>query len=319
MSTVTIAHAASNTKATIAPGLGFNLIQFSTDLDGETVETIEGDLDVIKDGGFSQRGTPILCPFPNRIREGKFEWEGKSYHMTPDKVGYNADNAIHGFCLDRAWRIVEQDECFVTGEFQLSVDAADRLELWPSDFTIRMRYEVTDGQLSATATVTNVGESSMPFGLGFHAYFQVPYGSSSKASNCTIQVPVTKQWDLDNCMPTGRQSDLQPEHTLEEGIYFGTAKFDDLFSGVKTTGDSIDTVIIDEQAGIQLTHRFDSTFPYVVLYTPPERNSFCIEPYTCITDAVNLHKTLEDTGLITLQSGEAFTGRFSLKVGRVIA
>lgn len=319
MATIAISHTPSNTQATIAPELGFNLFQFSTNIDGQRVETIEGGLDVLKDGGFSQRGTPILCPFPNRIRKGKFEWEGKSYELAADKVGYNADNAIHGFCLDKPWRIVAQDQNSVEGEFQLSVDAPERLELWPADFTIRMRYEVGDGCLNATATVTNVGENSMPFGIGFHPYFQVPYGADSKATNCTIQVPVKKQWDLIECMPTGGKSELAEEHTLGEGVYFGMAKFDDLFSDVEANGDSIETVIIDEQAGIQMTHRFDSSFQFVVLYTPPERNSFCIEPYTCITDALNLHKTQDDTGLLTLEAGESFVGRFSIQVGRVIA
>jgi aldose 1-epimerase len=62
----------------------------------------------------SGSGIPILFPFPNRIRQGKFQWKGQQYELpVTDKWG----NAIHGLCLDRPWRVVRQSDDFVTGHF----------------------------------------------------------------------------------------------------------------------------------------------------------------------------------------------------------
>ncbi|MDA1014018.1 MAG: aldose 1-epimerase [Planctomycetota bacterium] len=319
MTTETIQHPESNTHATIAASIGFNCFDFRTHVDGRAVNVIEGDLGILQSGGVSLRGIPILCPFPNRIREGRYSWAGATYELGPDDVTYDGTgNAIHGFCHDRPWRVVERGGHFVTGEFQLSVDAPRRAALWPSDFSIRMRYEVGDAKLWAIATVTNMGRQPMPFGLGFHPYFQLPLGADSKATRCTVQVPVRQQWDLNDCLPSGSKSEISDELPLSDGVYYGQAKLDHLFTGVESAGGAIETSIIDEPAGLQLTHRFDSTFPHVVIYTPPGRESVCIEPYTCISDAINLHEAVPDSGLLVLEPAESFTGRFEIRIGPVI-
>ena len=320
MTTVSIQHPGSNTHASVASSIGFNCFEFTTEVDGQTINVLEGDLSILESGGVSLRGIPILCPFPNRIRAGRYSWAGESYELGPDDVTYDGTgNAIHGFCHDLPWRVVEQGDHFVTGEFQLSIDAPQRVALWPSDFSIRMRYEVDDSTLYGAATVTNTGQQSMPFGLGFHPYFQLPLGEKSSASQCTVHVPVTEQWDLVDCLPSGSKSEIPHERSLNDGLYYGSAKFDDLFTGVESTADGIETAVIDEPAGLQLTQRFDSTFQHVVVYTPPGRESVCIEPYTCISDAINLHETTADSGLLVLEPAESWTGRFAIRIGRVLA
>ncbi len=90
----------------------------------------------------TRSGLPILFPFPNRIRDGRFTWDGKQYHLPlGDPSG---KNAIHGFAFRRAWRVVDQgahaSNAWITGEFHGSIDAPETLPLWPADqadFAIR--------------------------------------------------------------------------------------------------------------------------------------------------------------------------------------
>ena len=45
-----------------------------------------------------------------------------------------------------------------------------------------------------------------------------------------------------------------------------------------------------------------------MIFTPPHREAVCLEPYTCITDAINLHQQGKDAGLLVLSPGETWEG-----------
>ena len=49
-------------------------------------------------------------------------------------------------------------------------------------------------------------------------------------------------------------------------------------------------------------------FREIVLFTPPHRNAVCVEPYTCVTDAVNLQANGVDAGWRELAPEEQWTG-----------
>ena len=51
----------------------------------------------------ARSGTPILFPFPNRIRDGQFTFEGRNFRLPAT----NGPNAIHGFAMEAAWDVVE--------------------------------------------------------------------------------------------------------------------------------------------------------------------------------------------------------------------
>jgi len=135
--------------AKLLPELGFNCFQFTASVDGVAIDVIDAAADFPAGGQSpSGHGIPILFPYPNRIRNGRFTWEGKDYHLPADKVAYNKDNAIHGFCLDRPWRVVNQAANAVTAEFQLSREAPDRRDLWPADFLLQIQYRLKNNSRS---------------------------------------------------------------------------------------------------------------------------------------------------------------------------
>src|SRR5437762_1084573 len=45
----------------------------------------------------SRSGIPVLFPFPNRIRDGKYTWGQKNYQLSTND---SAGNAIHGFAFN---------------------------------------------------------------------------------------------------------------------------------------------------------------------------------------------------------------------------
>jgi aldose 1-epimerase len=309
----------ADSLARISVEHGFNCFELFAKVDDRTVDVISA-LPAFQESGErpSGSGIPILFPFPNRIRDGRYSWDGTDYELPREKVGYDGTgNAIHGFVIDRPWRVVDQTENSVTGEFQLSTDAPDRRELWPADFILTVKYALAGAKLRAEITIRNPDNVPLPWGLGTHPYFKLPFGETSTADQCLLVAPAASQWDLIDCLPTGIQQSLPEELELADGVYFGEEKLDDVFRA--TPGDIIECAMIDEPAGLQVTQRSPGLFRELVIYTPPNRDAVCFEPYTCVTDAINLEADGVNTGWLVLPPGESISTWIEIEAGLVLA
>lgn len=318
---ITIRSPNSRSWASIAPLAGFNAFAFEADCEDNLVPVIDSDPAFpsahLRPSG---HGIPLLFPFPNRIREGRFQWNGRGYLLPPERVLYDrTGNPIHGFCLDRPWRIAEQGDDFVTGVFRLSLDAPDRRDLWPADFELRATYRIKGAKLAFELQVTNPDVTPLPWGFGTHSYFKFPLIPTSNKGACLIEVPVRKQWVLTDCLPTGEIIPL-PESLSElpVGEYLDVLQLDDAFEGlVSDSRGVIRTALVDEFSGLQMEQTFGKEFQYAVLFTPPNRNSVCIEPYTCMTDAINLPP--EQGGWRVLAPGDSCRLWIDLQVSPIVA
>ena len=228
-----------------------------------------------------------------------------------------AGNAIHGFVFDRPWRVTDAGDDRATGAFRLSTDAADRLELWPSDFDLSVTYTLSAATLRCELTVENAGDEPLPFGLGTHPYFALPLGDGGAAGDCRVTVPAAGRWELIGGVPTGEIADVDGEYDLRDGPKFGGLDLDDVYTRVAVEGGAITSVIEDPAAGLRVVQRCDAAFREQVVFTPPwfkkdGRGAVCIEPYTCATDAINLQARGVDAGLRTLDPGAAFETWFEI-------
>jgi len=316
MSIVTLTDSQTGSTARIAPELGFNCFEFRAKVGDREIDVLDSVPDFETGGQRSSgSGIPILFPFPNRIRAGKFTWEGREFSLpVSDKFG----NAIHGLCLDRPWRVIAQGDDFVTGQFQLSVDAPNRLALWPTDFTIEVDYELLGNRLRANFRVINPSSQPLPWGLGTHPYFKLPLATTSRVGACLIEVPAAQRWELQDCLPTGERLELDEEHDLRFGAYVDTVQLDDVYTTVQCEGPQFDCLILDEEAGLQITLTSPPIFREIVVFTPPNRAAVCIEPYTCPTDAINLQAGGIDCGWRTLAPGAEFHTWLDITAGPVL-
>src|SRR5687768_472426 len=144
-------------RAEVWTALGFNCFSWKTEQGGQALDLLYADPQLFGDGRPTRSGIPILFPFPNRIRAGRFTWDGRRFHL-PQNDG-TRKNAIHGFACRRPWCLTEQGadshEAFVTGEFQLSRDDPDSASLWPADFVLHVTYRLLPGRLRVEAEVVN--------------------------------------------------------------------------------------------------------------------------------------------------------------------
>lgn len=308
-------------SAQVAVHLGFNCFDFVVRGESGLIPVIHA-ADGFADGGHppSHSGIPLLFPFPNRIRSGRYSWDGRQFELPEALVGYEGSgNAIHGFCLDRPWRLVSQTESSVTGVFRIGRDAPERLPLWPTDAEIQVCYSLHAGCLRADIEIRNPTEVPLPWGFGTHGYFRLPLSPDSRRDACTVYAPVRKQWELQDFLPTGRLLEPAEHQRLRDAPRFEGLQLDDVYTDVEAESGVVKCRLIDEQAGLQVVQRCDDSFREIVAFTPPWASAVCLEPYTCTTDAINLQPQGIDAGLRVLGPGESWSGWIEIAAGPIVS
>lgn len=319
MTPIDLTNSRTGATARILSEVGFNLYELKLPVGKRVVDVLDATPDFPTTGKSpSHSGIPLLFPFPNRIRGGRYSWADREYVL--DGIHQDGQgNTIHGLVIDRPWRVIQVIENAAVGQFQLSVDAPDRRAVWPADFLIEVRYELRDAGLHCDVRVANPDRVPLPFGFGTHPYFRVPLAPSSKAGDCLIQAPASEEWELVGCLPTGKCRPVAGKKDLREGQELEGLKLDDAFTGLAADGDRIDTVVMDPAAGLEVRQSFDTAFRDLVVYTPPHGRSVCLEPYTCITDAIHLAEQGIDGGWRVLGPGAEFRTWFQITASLVYA
>jgi aldose 1-epimerase len=305
---VTLCDASAGTSAEILVSQGFNCFRFTALGGDRPVEVIYAPPDFAKGHSRpSSGGIPILFPFPGRIPGTVFHWKGQQYQLEPgDAIG----NAIHGFVHARSWRVLEQSESRVVGQFHAWRDDPSLKARWPADFRITATCTLQGNELRTEYLLENPGERPLPCGLGVHPYFRLPLGGASR-DDCLVQLPVSARWELKDMLPTGRRLEVADAADYQRGRKFGELKLDDVFSGLVPSEHGGYEAAISEPASCRLRIRFDQPFRECVVYTPPHREAICIEPYTCVAGAFAPHMQALDSGIRIVPPGASFRAAVS--------
>ncbi len=296
--------------AEIVPELGNNCYTFRVSDGNHWYPLIDSppDLETLKQRPTAY-GNPILFPFPNRIRNGTWEFEGKTYQF--DKHP-EAPTTIHGLLLNRPYNVDKHtaDENGATLVCSLnSQDFPDIRRQYPFPFKIEMTYTIKDAVLSMDVLIKNIGQSNMPMGFGIHPYFKVEISAKADPSKAVITVPANKYWKLDDVLvPTGKQIDVDGTLDLRYGQPFAKLKLDHVFTDVNVLDGVSHCSIENKDTSHSIVMESDAHFRELVVYTPPDRNAICFEPYTCPTDAINLEANGMPAGVIVLAPDETFSG-----------
>ncbi|MFO0956228.1 MAG: aldose 1-epimerase [Isosphaeraceae bacterium] len=299
--------------ASILPSYGFNLFDLQLPAAGKVrqiLRTAPGWADNPSSPGGN--GTPVLFPFPNRIRNGKFEFGGKSYSLPAN----NGPNAIHGFAIDAPWDVVEHavkpEGATIAGRYQISKNTPKMAANWPADGVLQMRYTLKGRQLLLDVTVSNPTADPLPWGFGIHPYFRLPFPPGEDLDRTSIVLPASKFWVLDQFLPTGEVKPVDGRLDFQKGKPIRDLKLDDVLTGLSYEQGQAVARLVDQSLNAEFRFGFDRSFREIVVYTPPNSPGIiAVEPYTQTTDAINLQPKGIDAGLRTLGHGESASLRIT--------
>lgn len=117
---------------------------------------------------------PILFPYTGRLKDGKLVAKGRTFPAP----------AQHGFARTMEHSLVSHDrDCLV---LELT-DCAETLAQWPYRFRLVSTFRLEGDTLRHTLTVENRDEERMPFGVGYHPAFALPFDKDHSVEDYALR------------------------------------------------------------------------------------------------------------------------------------
>ncbi len=294
---------ATGSVAAIIPSCGAVLHEFGVQHNGQWLNVIDHYDDAADfENNCTAKGFKgcKLSPFVCRLKNGEYTFGQTNY--TIEKF-YLGQNALHGLLYDVPF--------FITGQYADEEKAGVVLKHeyrktdkgYPFNYDCIITYELQkDNALTIITTLINKDGGIIPVADGWHPYFTL--GGEIDDLQLEFQSKAMLEFD-DELIPTGKEHPYQVFGSLKQ---IGDTKFDNCFT-LNFAECQPMCVIRDAIQKIQVEIHPDRSYPYLQIYTPPQRNSIAIENLSAAPDAFN-----NGTGLITLSPGSTAVFKTTVKI-----
>lgn len=226
-----------------------------------------------------------LVPYSNRLGHRQFHWQGHTYTTAPN-FG-DSPHSLHGVAWLRAWEVVSADAQALVLRYEHQPD-----EHWPFAFQAQQRFELNAHGLAMRLVLTNTSALTQPAGLGWHPYFP-------RRPRSHLQAKVTSRWDTDTVqLPT----QPVPHAGLDDDI--AQLNVDHCFDGWDGTARIRDDLF---------TVSLSSSLRRLVVYTPRDKDYFCVEPVSHVNNAIQMPDPARH-GLLALAPGETTDAWMNLDI-----
>jgi len=254
-------------------------------------------------------GIPVLFP-PNRYEDGLFPWNGNVYRLpvNEEKTG----NHLHGFFLNEEWKV---DGFGETGRESYAV-IAQRVDkshplykTFPHEFTLKIRYSLSEDGLAMEVGVRNDGDQPMPCALGFHTSINAPFAPGSTAEDYTVRMTIGKRVELNERMlPTGKLLELSEdeEKLRTSGISPYFSPLDNHYTAEPQDGRNR-MELTDHRLNVKLVYDAGTAYKFWMIYNAQAGGAFfCPEPQINMVNAPKAPFPPEQIGIVSLAPGEVW-------------
>jgi aldose 1-epimerase len=294
--------------------------QWSIEADGHRAVVVEvggalrhysvGDTEVL-DGFSAEEVSPasagqILAPWPNRIRDGHYTFDGQTYQLPLTEPARH--NAIHGLVNWARWAAVEQSADAVTLEVEVPAQIG-----YPWWLRLRTRWSVSADGLRCDQEVVNTSGVNAPWGYSVHPYVQLP---GVAVDDILLHVPGQNRIVADaRLLPIGAVKVTGTDYDYTEPRRIGIQILDTTFGDIAHDANGITEVTIaDPRSEAKVTVWADDKFKYWQVFSGDTlhderfRRSVAIEPMTCPPDAFRTGRDL-----VVLEPGETWTASWGIR------
>lgn len=249
----------------------------------------------------------VLLPWPNRLQDGSYEFDGRRHQLPIDDV--EEQDAIHGLVRWVAWTARDREPHRVVMEHRMHPRPG-----YPFLLALAIEYRLSEEGLGVTTTATNVGRVSCPFGSGAHPYLTLGSGTVDelilRIPGETVLRSDERGIPIDSAAVEGTDIDFRRPRAI------GATKLDNAFTDLERDDDGLARVQLrDPRGGGELTLWVDDSYPYLMVFTGDplpdvDRRALAVEPMTCPPNAF-----CSGTDLVRLEPGQSFTGRWGIRPG----
>ncbi|MGH9108847.1 MAG: aldose 1-epimerase family protein [Acidimicrobiales bacterium] len=259
--------------------------------------------------GWSHAGHgQVLAPWPNRLGDGAYRFRDTPAQAALDEP--RLGNAIHGLVRWLPWTVEAQAQNVVAMRCPVRPTPG-----YPFRLDLTVEYRLGRDGLTVTTTAADVGDTALPFGIGFHPYLTL---GAPRIDTAVLRLPARRRLVLDDrSLPTGELvpvAGTELDFTVARVI--GPTRMDTAFTTLDRDGDGLARASLsDHERGRGVEVWMDDRYSHLMCYTgdslgdPAERRTaVAIEPMTCPPDAL---RTGQD--LVVLEPGQEWRAAWGLR------
>ncbi len=215
-----------------------------------------------------------MSPYVCRLYKGQYMHLNTTYTM--DRF-YMGAHAIHGIMYDAEFVTLATE----ANEQQASVNLVNHYlgsdKGYPFPFTMQVKWTLEkNNKVSVQTTIINEAGLPIPIVDGWHPYFTL----GESIDNCTLQFLSNGKMEYDgDLLPTGN---IIEDDRFSKGLKIGHLQLDD---GYELSAENSSCTLQNEQFILKINP--SSLYPYLQLYTPPDRKSIAIENLSGAPNAFN--------------------------------
>lgn len=234
-------------------------------------------------------GAYPLLPYSNRLRNARLKHAGL-VHALPTHPAAQP-HTLHGVSHTLVWEVIEHSATHAL----LAVNYKG--EHWPWPVRFQQRFELDGINVRLQLSITNLGHTSMPAGLGLHPYFQRHHGM-------TVRFAPALAWDIDaDYLPTGSVRELSEPLLLPADVAHEVAVYGSRWDG---------HLHIDYPQG-QVLLITEQPLSHLVVFAPHGAPYLCLEPVSHLADAFNTPPAQwPEQGTQVLDAGQTLSAALSL-------
>lgn len=237
-----------------------------------------------------------LSPFPNRIPDGVYEFEGKTYQLPITEIG--ASNNLHALLHNQPFDVMDEMANEDQAILKLKYDYKGTEPGYPFNYELKLVYTFNQEGVSIDTEIENFSPNAIPMGDGWHPYFRFSHLDK-----------VQMQMGAANRMSSNFGNTLNGTHGFESSRVIGQDNLDDCFEVRES--DKFAITLEDKADGLAFEIWQESNegkYKYFQIYTPPSRKTIAIEPVSCVPNAFNTGE-----GLIILKPNEKVSMSFGIR------
>ena len=265
----------------------------------------------------------VLAPWPNRLAEGRYTFEGVEATAAVNEPGRR--DAIHGLVRWLPWQVENARDDTVELGCELVPQPA-----YPWRLRLRLRYQLAADGLTVTARAQNRSARPAPFGIGFHPYLAAA-GASVDAARLEVpvclmhmlgarrlEVPARTHLVTDRLgIPSGRAPVGGTALDFRTARLIGTLRLDTAYTDMIPADNGRWTARLELPDGRRMVDLWaDDRFPYAMVYSGDvvqprgrRRRAIAIEPMSC---PPNAFRSGED--IVRLAPGESWAGSWGIRI-----
>jgi galactose mutarotase-like enzyme len=233
---------------------------------------------------------PLLFPIIGVLAGGSYRLGSRVYRLPR-----------HGFARGRLFDIAAASSTAAT--FRLKFDEAS-LAVYPFRFELDVRFALHGPTLSVTTNVRNLGDEDMPASFGYHPALRWPLPFGQARASHFIEFADDEPAPIRRLDPDGLLTPARhPTPVAHRRLVLADALFQDdvvIFDDIQSR-----SVTYGAPDGPRLRLGFPDT-PYLGVWTKPQANFICIEPWHGVSDAEGFSGDFTaKTGIFTVAAGAA--------------